>query len=72
MISGPWEKIVPVEEIDPAPIASFSCGDERIVLDAKTSELADWYARNGFIPLKDNKLRMILPMKSVSALIGIE
>lgn len=174
MILSPWEKIVPVEEIDPALIASFSCGDERmdnwfltkalnwcylgfcqvyiavaddgiigffslsptslapqslsrsqrhgktslehpgillgriavrsdlqksgahagtlllhqaikrayeihnaiggrfIVLDAKTSELAGWYARNGFIPLKDNKLRMILPMKNVSALIGIE
>lgn len=41
-----------------------------IILDAKTSELADWYSRHGFQALKDNRLRMILPMKNVPSLLA--
>lgn len=43
--------------------ASRMIGGRFIVLDAKTDELRDWYARMDFLPLKDAPLRMILPMK---------
>ncbi len=45
-------------------------GGRFIILDAKTSELADWYSRHGFQALNDSRLRMILPMKNVPSLLA--
>lgn len=38
-------------------------GGRFIVLDAKDEKLAAWYEKDGFVPLKNNRLRMVLPMK---------
>ena len=43
--------------------ASRMIGGRFVVLDAKTDELRDWYARMGFLPLKDAPRRMVLPMR---------
>ncbi len=42
---------------------SHMVGGRFLILDAKNDELAAWYAHHGFRPFKDNKLRMILPLK---------
>lgn len=44
-------------------------GGRFVVLDAKNEGLASWYARHEFRPLKDNPLRMVLPMKDAHALV---
>lgn len=49
---------------------SKAVGGRFIILDAKTPELARWYARYGFRHLKSCELRMILPMKDVPSVLG--
>lgn len=43
--------------------ASRVIGGRFIVLDAKTDDLCNWYAKMGFQSLRDAPKRMVLPMK---------
>lgn len=41
-----------------------------VVLDAKSDELAGWYARHGFRALKGNDFRLVLPMKTADQIVN--
>ena len=45
---------------------SKAVGGRFIVLDAKNDGLCEWYSRHGFRSLRDNKLRMIMPMREAA------
>lgn len=45
-------------------------GGRFVVLDAKSDELAEWYARHGFRALKRNDLRLVLPMKTANKIVS--